>query len=91
MKETITIEVEKATYDLAMGAGQFVVDVVKALGDGFQPIRDVAALGTAVMTDIIPVAGNFAQLAPELKEDAVAFAEAWAQAGVQVYKKLVQK
>lgn len=90
-KEVISIEVEKATYELGLGAGQFVADLVKALGDGFQPVKDTIAIGAAALADLLPVASNFAQLPVELKEDGAAFAAAWAAAGLQTYKKLVAK
>lgn len=90
-KVTVSLEVEQATYQLAQGAGQFIVDLVKALGDGFQPAKDSVAIGAAALNDLIPVAGNFAQLPVELKEDGAAFMAAWTKAGLETYKKLVAK
>lgn len=90
-KITVSLEVEKATYELAQGAGQFIVDMVKALGDGFQPVKDTIAIGAAAMADIIPIAGDFAQLPVEEKEDLDAFLAAWMKAGLETHKKLVQK
>ncbi len=87
-KVTIPTEYEKATLELASGAGQFIVDLVKALGDGFQPVRDTIAIGQAAVSDLVPVAMNFTQLPIELKDDMGAFMMAWMKAGVDTFNKL---
>jgi hypothetical protein len=87
-KVTIPTEYEKATLELAQGAGQFIVDLVKALGDGFQPVRDTLAIVQAGVNDLVPVAATFAQLPLDMKEDLGAFMLAWTKAGVDTYNKL---
>lgn len=87
----LTLKGEKATYDLASALGDVALVVVKQLGDGFQPIQDTAAIGMAIVADLLPVAGSFAAVKAELAEDKVAFLNSWLVAGEELYEKVVAK
>lgn len=87
----LTFKGEKATYEFASALGKFGKEVVVALGDGFQPIKDIAAIGIAAVADLLPVASNVAQLGPDLKEDKVAFLNSWMKAGEELFDSLVVK
>ncbi len=85
----LTFKGEKATYEFASALSKFGVEVVKALGDGFQPIADVSAIAVAAMHDLVPVASNVAQLKNDVAEDKVAFLNAWLKAAEEMYEALV--
>lgn len=87
----LTFKGEKATYAFASALGKFGVEVVKALGDGFQPIADISTIAVAAMHDLVPVASNVAQLKAEVAEDKVAFLNSWLKAGEEMYAALVAK
>lgn len=80
---------EKATYQFASALGKFGVELVNALKDGFQPIQDVAAIGSAAVADLLPVAGLVSQMSTELEENKLAFLHSWQKAGEEFYEALL--
>lgn len=80
---------EKASYEFASGLGKFAIDLINALKDGFQPLKDLVAFTSAAITDLVPVAGDIALLKPELAENKMAFMNSWMKAGEEVYESLI--
>lgn len=83
----VTISVDEVTYKVGQGLGNFVVDMVGPLKDGFQ-FADLSSIVGAVTLDLVPVLDKFKQLPAELKDDPASFMAAWVASGLAAYKKL---
>lgn len=74
----VEAEVSKESYELALGIGAFVVDVKKAVADGFKIGDDFGPLLASLMTHIVPALNGVEAIPAELKADKVATAQAFA-------------
>lgn len=84
--ESVQVNVEANTYAFAQALAKFGVDLMAAIKAGGGTIPELAAIGTAVLADLVPVAFSVVQIPAELKDDKYAFAKAWELAGTDFVK-----
>lgn len=70
-------KVSKEAYELADGVKKTILDIKKALEDGWQPGQDLPAVLSAVMVDLVPAVQGIDKMSVEMTEDTEAFVTAF--------------
>lgn len=65
--------VTKEAFELSSGLKKFVLDIKKALADGWQPGTDLPVVMQAAIMDLVPAVQGLENLGAEKKEDSEAF------------------
>lgn len=77
MKVEVKLQVSKEAYELGKGLKDLVLNVKKALSDGWQPGQDLPVVIQAVVMDLVPAVQGIEKLDSESKEDLEAFVMAF--------------
>jgi len=75
-KIKIEVEVPKELYELGSGVGNFIIATKEALADGWDMSKDIPAIMTAAMTELMPAVSGISKIDDEFKEDPAAAVQA---------------
>lgn len=79
-----TVQVSKEASELSDSVVKVVLEVKKALADGFQPLPDAVAIGQAVYMDLVPGLQGVEKMSDEVKESKTAFLRTWMLSGLEL-------
>lgn len=83
---SVQVSVEQNTYAFSQALAKFGADLIAAVKAGGGVVPEIAAVVTAAVADLAPVANAMSQIPAELKDDKFAFAKAWELAGTDFVK-----
>lgn len=72
-KQTLNIEVQKESYELAKALYEIVKVSKKALSDGWQPGEDIPMILTQSLSHLLPAVDGMDKVSAEYMEDKAAF------------------
>lgn len=84
MNKDVTIPVAKESYELGQGIRQFLLEVRKALADGWQPGRDIPIVLQAAFSDLVPQIQDAEKIGLEPSQDLKSFVRALSLCGEDI-------
>ena len=88
MKQQISIEVSKETYELGQGLAKFVMAVKEATDDGFSYGDDIPDIISSAVGDLLPALDGVSDIGKEFKEDPRVFAQTVLIIGTNIVEEL---
>lgn len=91
--ETVEVKLQlpKESTELAQATKEFLLEMKKALDDGFQPGMDIPAAIQAAMTKLAPGLQGAGGIKTEASEDALGVGQAFGVMGVELARELMKK
>ena len=86
----IPVRCSKETAELGLGLAAFLVEVKKAVADGWNPLSDMPAVVSAALVKLVPAMQGVEKVKAELDEDKAAFVNATVLAGSAIVGALLK-
>lgn len=87
VRVTKEIELQKETYELAKGIGDFVAEVILAGKDGFDGM-DIPSIISSLTSDLIPSLAGVSSVGDEFNENRPLFYKTVVEAIYEAFKKI---